>query len=239
MPDQLSVFLSSNEYSEFIENQTYHDVRLIKGLDSSDLPYEYEYLIELNTVLQMQLLLRRSKSLFNAIDNSIRSFNFIQLALCVRAHYEIVGSIGYLFCNLKKYINGEMDVKEIDELLGRMNLGNKQKEKKHPFEPINVLTMIDSADKMLNEYFDNKECILRDSYNWLSEFCHPNCLGLIYSIEELGKRKVVFRDNSFTREEFNIAGYANISFPLFFLFYDNVDSLIKGRSNMPKMLTEV
>jgi len=230
----VSDLFKKEEYVDFLSCKEKYESRFIYGFDSSILPLDS--LIEQNTLFFSQLLLRRSYCTYQAIDNAINYKNFIQLVLCVRSLFELTGSIGYLFGNIRKYSDGEMSKNEVDEILGRLNLGFKPKTKEHPFESINVLTMIDVSDKLLNEQIDDVKNILRDSYNWLSEFCHPNSLGLIFSIEECNNRKIIFRNSAFDDKEFGILGYAPIAIISFFSFYDDTYDLIKKMKNMPKII---
>ena len=224
----------TKEYKDFCTFKEIHESRYIYGFDSSKLPFEN--LIEQNTMLFIQLLLRRSYCTYQAIDNAIACKNFIQLVLSVRSHFELTGSIGYLSNNLKNYFNGKTSIEKMDNLLGSLNLGFKPKTVEHPYESINVITMIDTADRILNEQIGSVKNILRDSYNWLSEFCHPNSLGLIFLVDKCNDRQVIFKDNVFGEKEFKILGYALISFIWFFSFYDEIYDLIRNKKNMPNII---
>jgi len=226
--------LVDSEYIEFQSFLAQIEKRLVIGFDSSKLPLDN--LIEQNTMFHIQMLLRRAKSLFFGIDNAIKTENVIQLALCVRSHFEVTGAAGYLLHNINKFISNDLNEKELDDILAKMNLGFKPTTKKHPYESVNVITMIKAADKILNIKLEEEKNALMDSYSWLSEFCHPNALGLIYSVDTVKDRKVLFSTKPFNQKEYDIIGYSNISYPLFFDFYDSIFDIIKTRKNMPEII---
>ena len=77
----------------------------------------------------------------------------------------------------------------------------------------------------------------RGVYELLSEYCHPNFPGFIYSVETNGKNKFIFRDELIIDENSlgMILKSIQISLLFFFSVYDDCFSLLNKNEKMPKM----
>ncbi len=212
-----------------------HDELFIAELDSNEL--EIDDIIGQNVIYYLQVLLHRSKLLLNSFFISILQENFIALTLAIRAHFELTGALGYLLNYLQKYYKNEINYKEIICKLNCLILGKRDSSLYKPFESINILSMIDTTDKLFHRISGDKNKPFRSSYEYLSEFCHPNSYGLIFSSKVKEKRKVIFRKvPKLDQKEFGLSGYILISLPMFFKLYDDIFNLIKEKENIPKVL---
>ncbi len=82
-------------------------------------------------------------------------------------------------------------LEDIDNFLNRTSVGGKSKDSpKAPdgstLEPSNILNAIDKLDKEFNAN-------IRREYDFLSEFTHPNCLGVLLSYGILNKHKNIYK----------------------------------------------
>ena len=213
-------------YENCIDYKKEHSHRMLRTMKLKKAPTHE--LIGQNIILYIQLLLRRSFILLRGCVESIENDNALSAMLNIRAHYEVTGAIGYLASYIEKYYSKSINDDEIIKILSRLNLGRKMEDLKEPFESVNVLSMIDKADRLFMKKSGEEKNILRDSYEWLSEFCHPNSYGLIGEgnfekdgiLEfEVPKKKIL---NIFS----NII-YIDISMPIFFLFFDYIIEMLQ------------
>jgi len=204
-----------------------------------------ERLLGQNGYVFLLCSLSRSRGLFSGMLDSMNQSNLALAFLAVRAHFETTGSVAYFFRYLQKFYGGEITYTQMDHVLRRLSLGGKEfpAEKKndpHWVDAINVLTMIDEADRLFNEMAKGKVNIFRESYNFLSEFCHPNLFGLrIFT--DLNNSKVPPQEYFYKTSEFkrkdptSLLSHLNISCNFFFPIYDKCFSLIKEREETPDL----
>jgi hypothetical protein len=174
----------------------------------------------------------------------IECINRKQLAiafLAARAHFETTGLIAYFLKYLRKFYNKEISYKEIDDKLFKLSLGGKTFPEKNdrPDRPdaINVLTLIDEADNMFTE-MGGQVKPFRDCYDYLSEFCHPNYLGLTIGSELKGMDSIdFFNIPEFKEEDFGtMLNNMIMSCAFFFYLYDSCFTLIKNNEVMPILI---
>src|SRR6266480_1697838 len=111
-------------------------------------------------------------------------------------------------------------------------LGSKHSQfTKTPYPP-NILTCIDRADSHLDaHYLNEKKGMLRDGYDWLSEFAHPNFCSncAAFTIDELNRRFVLQLDGEIQDRDFDLIAHLVISARLFiWLFDDSTHRLTKN-----------
>jgi hypothetical protein len=154
--------------------------------------------------------------------------------LNTRAHFEVTGALGYVLNLLGKYYDASKDKEEVQLHLNKLILGRRFGDLKKPFESINVLNLIDEADKVFNRMAKDKVNMLRDAYEWLSEFCHPNSYGLIFKARKKVDRVISFSDvRKLSSDEFANIEYLRLSMPLFFNYYDQILRMIKENESLP------
>jgi len=91
-------------------------------------------------------------------------------------------------------------------------LGSKQRSLSYAPDPKNILTQLEYADEVVDREIiqdGTKRQILRDCYEFLSEFAHPNSYSVSTAIEiEKGNDRFVLRyGHSLRMEEFNLIDY--------------------------------
>jgi len=117
--------------------------------------------------------------------------------------------VAFFLRHLRKYYDHKIGFEEIDDVLFKLSVGcrafpDRSKDSRFP-EAFNVLTLINGADKVFVEMGGEKETNpFRSSYDRLSEFCHPNTLGLTIAsdIIKSGGEKTVWVG---PRQPFDIA----------------------------------
>lgn len=184
---------------------------------------------------------QRSKLLFLGTIDCINSTNLAVAFLSVRAHFETTGSVAYFFYYLRSFYNNNISYKELEEILFKLSLAgktfpDKTRVPERP-DPINVLTQIDKADKLFSE-LPNKNSFktpFRDCYDFLSEFCHPNLLGLIIGSDIIRPGTIEFyaKPNVKKQDLGILLNYLSSSCTFFFYVYNKAFNLIKEHEEIP------
>ena len=186
--------------------------------------------------------LQRSRCLFNGLIDCVNQTHVVLAYLATRAHFETTGSVAYLLWNLRRFYKSEISYREIEDVLAKLALGIKTfPDKEIPpvrIEPINVLTQIDVADKLFKDSEGMNLRIFRQCYDFLSEFCHPNMLGLMVGSDVTKDRSLVLYEKpGFREEDFGTLIYHMlISCHSFFYAYDESFSLLKDHELMPDLM---
>ncbi len=199
-----------------------------------------------NGIKFLLLSLQRSRLLFDGFSNALNTNQIPVAFLAVRAHYESTGSVSYFLLNLRRYYSREITFNKIDDILFRLSVGSRDFPERDinrdsivwP-DAINVLTQIEKADNLFTEMSQTNVEPFIDSYNLLSEFCHPNLLGLTIGSHVDGKKGIVVFDKEPIYEEHDYGLLINkfiISCNFFFIVYDRCFSLIKENEVMPELL---
>ncbi len=184
-------------------------------------------IVKYNITCYLQLILYRSKALLHNLFVSILLKNIIGVSLSIRAHYELAGCLGYLLNKIIKYKSGEIDKNELIKITDKLTLGTKNIQQLKQITSINVITMIKQSDKLLNDIFYDDKNMLMNNYEYLSEFCHPNSYGLIFSAN-IFKNYIKFHKYSHLNNMyFKLVRYITLSLIPFFLFFDKIKSYYK------------
>jgi len=187
-------------------------------------------------------ILQRSRAIFTGFEDCVNLTHVVLAYLAARAHFETTGSIAYLLWNLRQFYMGEINQTEIEDIFLRLMLGSRTSDVKDSIpertEAINVLTQIKTADELFKEMGGKEEGIFRNCYDFLSEYCHPNMLGLTVGSEVAEEYHTVFYEKpKFKDEHFGILiNYMLISCRFFFLLYDKSFVLLKDHELMPDLL---
>jgi len=177
-------------------------------------------------VLQ-QVLLHRAERLLSGASTMLLESNIYALALSVRGHYEATAVLGYLCNRLGSFAATNIDFAKFAYNIVCAFLGAK-----HPAhfakapDPPNILTCIEKADIYLRSHFTTyaKGC-LRDTYDWLSEFSHPNFLShsSAFTVDTANRRFMFCHDDSELQErDFDLIVYLVISADLFVILFDHL-----------------
>lgn len=192
-----------------------------------------------NGIIFLQNSLVRSNNLYlgfiNCINNTNRSLSYF----AVRAQFEVTGSIAYFLKNLQKFYSKQMSYEEIDGILYKLSLGcrvfpDKNLNSEFPLA-ISVLKLIDSADIVFKKYGDKNSKPFRESYDFLSEFCHPNMFGLTIGSEIIEEGIIEFYKKPYlNNSDYGVLLNLNLmSIDYFFHLYDKSFNLIKENEDIP------
>ncbi|MFH1616199.1 MAG: hypothetical protein ABIG61_14075 [Planctomycetota bacterium] len=197
-----------------------------------------------NCLTYICMLLFRAISVIEGAIESLNNKNILSMVLCIRAHYETTGAIGFFLSRLTDYYAKRILFKEVNQVIYGLTTGSRDKYLCKAPEAKNILTLIDAADKFLKreiiKNLSDEKKMLRENYDFLSEFCHPNfhshTLGAEFNVEEKTVR--FLRKSKILEREFGLFGYLAISGPIFLLFFDRIYNLIKTNETMPKAMEE-
>ncbi len=127
------------------------------------------------------ICLLRSHSLYTGALSALGDDNPFAMVILIRAHVETTAVLGSacrkaILCN-----TGKMDETEADEKLFNLLFGTRDEALKIGGAPqmVNILTLIGDADKAFNMILPSEDqrsdfSHLRDTYDHLSEYAHPN-----------------------------------------------------------------
>lgn len=189
--------------------------------------------LKFNCKACQQVLLHRALRLFDGALSAFADTNVYALALCVRAHFETVATLGYLHKRLMSCVQGTIPVSAFDEDIFTQMVGCRHKSLAKTPNPKSIMKQLDYADEvvdrdLLAKHGASPRGILRDDYEFLSEFCHPNFHSNTLAFEvDNKKHRFVFRyDTEFRRAECYLVGYLDISNPVFVWFFDEFGKMI-------------
>lgn len=182
-----------------------------------------------NIEVIQQALLHRAERLIYSASTMLEQHNIYGLSLLIRGHYECTSVLGYLCNRLHSFSAGTIDFDALIVNVADIAVGAKHKQFAQARDPIGIMTCIDKADHFLEKVmFDGKkEGMIRDCYEWLSEFAHPNFLSNSSSLA-LDKQlnRFQFRHGGPLSElEAGTLGYLDISAKLFIDFFDRLGTL--------------
>lgn len=176
-----------------------------------------------NCQLLQQALLHRSERLVWSLGSLLLEGNVYGLALVARGQLEATAVLGYFCRRLELLAAGGVRFEDFEWNIADAVMGAKHELFSKARAPINILTCIEKADKYLDQhFFKSDRRMLKDNYNWLSEFAHPNFLSS-FSAYMLDKEKGEFllRHGAGLREEdFQLPKYLEVGAQLFVVFFD-------------------
>lgn len=166
--------------------------------------------------------------------NSINNKNALSAILSTRAHFEVTGGLAYFYKKLNNFYGETITYEQMDESLKRLSLGAKLEELTKAPDPINVMSLIDAADNYYKNKIPEKVLMFRESYDFLSEFCHPNCYGITMgcNINSVG---IVRYNNVATLSDKDLifVHYLSMSCLSSLSFYDMIYELLSKNEELP------
>jgi hypothetical protein len=183
--------------------------------------------VESNCKTIQQVLLHRAIHLFRGSFEALSQRNVYSMALCIRGHFEGTAAMGYLHSRIMSFIGGTIGLNDFDQSVYSQMLGCRHKSLSKALDPKNIMTQLEYADKVVDKHFfkrPTESCgILRDDYEYLSEFAHPNfhSNSAAFSVDKVAKSFVFRYDGQLRKEEFSLIGYLSISNPIFIWLFDN------------------
>jgi len=190
-----------------------------------------------NGLHYLQLALHRSKTLLEGSISSLNSKNGLVGILCTRAHFEVTGSLAYFYKKLNNFYNGKITYEQIDDCLHRLTLGSKMNEYGKDLAPINVISLIEAADDYFKNKINEKVSMFKESYDFLSEYCHPNFYGITMGsdINNVG----IVRYNNLSilkKDDLVFIHYLLMSCISFLQFYDMIYGLLSDNEVLSKII---
>jgi len=191
--------------------------------------------IIVNGLIFRQVLLHRSIQLFEGSVRAAVDENAYSMTINVRGHFETTASIGYFHQRLHSLKKGNISAETLDRDLTVQLLGARHESISQAPDPINILSQLEYADKSVNTSVIGTAAgqydILKDSYEYLCEFAHPNfhsnsvVIDLDKSIPEFRFRHgQAMRDN-----EFELIRYLLLSAPIFVDLFDQIPALLPSK----------
>ncbi|GED55464.1 hypothetical protein EDM54_23835 [Brevibacillus borstelensis] len=205
---------------------------------SKPLPSKPVRLIGQNGVHYLQLSLSRSHSLIKGAILALNNKNPLLAILAVRAHFETTGGVSYLLKKLDSFYKQRISEELLNQSLKRLHFGVKLPEFSplNPPDPINVMSLIDSVDEMITKMPQNNGTIdFRRCYDNLSEFSHPNNLGMTMDVHfnKIGITRFYF-SSQLPKSEFDMINYhLVITSGLFIHAYDECLKLLVNNEELP------
>mgnify|MGYP003382528630 CR=1 FL=1 len=145
-----------------------------------------------------QASLTRSINLIIGFTRLLGLNNTHSLALLARGHFETTALLGFLCDQLIAYEKARLTFEDLHDKIAAAMLGHSGSDFPDVLKPINVMTMIEKADRYLKSITDG-QCsgLILDSYGWLSNFGHPNSLSSVSSFRlDREKGAFVFGDRN-------------------------------------------
>lgn len=177
----------------------------------------------LNCQMIRQSLIHRSERLLTSTGSMLVDQNPYGIALLARGHVEGTAVLGNFCTRLDSFTAGRIQFEKFEWEVADAIMGAKHALFEKANSPENILTCIERADKFLAQnILGTKNGILRDTYNWLSEFAHPNFLSnqTAFRLDKPNGCFVLQHQNAIRKEDFQLFGYLSISAALFLSLHD-------------------
>jgi len=165
--------------------------------------------------------------------------NIYGVALVTRAVIESAGIIGFFCGKLDSLAAGTIGFNDLQQSIWLATSGARHEFLKDADSPVNIMTCIGRADVIMGKKIGGDTSSLRDSYDWLSEYAHPNFLSnaLAYSVDD--QSRFVFRHaGGFDRKDFQVPSYMVVAAGIFTLLFDGYsERLADGRVERAELST--
>jgi hypothetical protein len=178
-----------------------------------------------NCKVLQQTLIHRAEKLMTSSATMLAEDNIYGLALVVRGHIEATAMLGYCCQRLQSFMAGNISLEDLEWNIASAGLGAKHEQFAAAPKPINIMTCIEKTDRYLEAHgFPVGTRMVADSYNWLSEFAHPNFLSHSSALEPQGRtgRMRILHDVELGPKELSTLGYLEISAGLFLQLFDDL-----------------
>jgi len=179
-----------------------------------------------------QVLLHRTIALFEGTLRATIDENAYLMILAIRAQFETTAALGYLHNRLHSLGRGDLDATKVDEDIMAQLLGTKDKCIPQAMPPKQILSMLEYADLSVSRRIlggtSKEHTMLRESYDFLCEFAHPNFHSnkIAFDLDKVGKRVVLRHLEPMHDNEFGIVSYSLISTPLHIELHDAIEEVL-------------
>ncbi len=183
-------------------------------------------------IMYRQILLHRAISMFEGSLNAAVEENAYVLALSVRGAFETTAALGYLHNRLASLAEGNLDAEKIDEDIMSQFLGTRDSTLSEEMPPKQILSMLEYADVSVSRSVlggtAREHQILRESYDFLCEFAHPNFHSnkVAYDLDKANKRLILRHGKEMAPEVFSIVSYLLLASPLHVKLHDAIDEVL-------------
>lgn len=195
-----------------------------------------------NASALIQKLLTRSRYLFQGFIRSFNDGNATVGFLSVRSHYETTGALACLLKWLQKFYGSKCTYEELDKMLYRLFMGGRFFPDKtipkysHAPDSVNVLSLIDDVDTLFKQMGGTTDKPFRKNYEYLSEFCHPNFLGISQGSKAImpeGVYEFQYPPMIKNSEAKELLYNLFLSISMFINFFDKCYELLNKHEEMP------
>ena len=179
--------------------------------------------------------LYRSKVITEGWISAVNDESIICFSILQRSHMEVTGAIGFLLMKLRSFYNKTITLEQLNENIGKLWLGDRyHKEHERVHKPYNVMKLIDAVDDLYRKDTGNKDNQFRDRYDLLSEYSHPNFLGITSGVS-INSNYIVRFDNKckLKKESLDLLYHMFISLDLFINFFDEIKDLLNENEEIP------
>jgi hypothetical protein len=177
-----------------------------------------------NCLVLQQVLLHRAERLLAGAATMFFENNVYGLALVVRGHYETTSVLGYL-CNRLELLKAKnIQFGSFARDIASGVLGAKHSQFPKAPNPPHILKCIEKADRYLDTHLlKEKTGMLRDGYDWLSEFAHPNFCSnsSSFTIDKVNRRFVFRHEGDIQERDFELMISLDIGAFLFVHLFDH------------------
>ena len=203
--------------------ETSHQLLLDRRKDTVEFPCEHELRERTvsNCMVLQQVLLHRSERLLTGAVTMVCKNNIYGLTLLVRGHYVL----GYICDRLESVKHRNLEFPDFAFDIASTVLGAKHCQLRKAPKPPNILTCIEKADRYLDaHHLRQKTGMIRDGYDWLSNFVHPNFLShtLAFKPDKTNRRFVFSHEGRFREVDFEHVKLLDISTFLFLRLFDDL-----------------
>jgi len=225
--NQSDKFTKIKETYELLGSRTEEALKVFRGED-----YGEPNRIRSNGLVYRQVLLHRSVYLFEGSVKAAVDENVYSMTLNVRGHFETTASLGYFHQRLQSMKRGSISSETLDRDLCVQLLGVRHASIPQAPDPKNILSLLEYADKSVSSSVIGGTAkqynVLKDSYEFLCEFCHPNFHSNSVALDlDTPVSEFKFRHGKPMRDdEFELIGYLILSAPIFVALYDQILDLL-------------
>lgn len=191
-----------------------------------------------NASALLQNLLKRSWYLLRGFILSFNDSNAIMAYLATRSHYETTGAIACILKWLQKLYDDKCTYEDLDKTFRKLFLGGRvfpDKKFSAP-ESINALSLIDDVDSLYKQMGGVLKKPFRESYEFLSEFCHPNHLGITQGSEVIMPQGIIefqYPPKIGNSDAIELLSNLTVSLSIFMLIFNKCYVLLCKNEEMP------
>jgi hypothetical protein len=176
-----------------------------------------------------QVFLHRATLLFEATLDALVAGNAYAMILAMRAGFETTAALGHLHRKLSSARDGNISLADVDKEMAKQVLGSRHESLPSAMPAISVMTLLDSADRAVRDTIGTvSPAILRDCYEFLCEFAHPNFHSNKTAFDlEPDKAGMAFRHGKgMNDDEFGTLGYALMWSDIYIHLHDAIDGVL-------------